>query len=1269
MPAEIYLGQCVTATINASASGISGTVVITDQVPAGWTVLDPAGGTTFTVGMHTYITWTMTGTAAITLHPVFCSPSPDPQAGGCDQCGTRVTNVITATGRDCRDCVKTATARASTYIQCDTPGVGSNKAVSAPVPACTDPAYTYTNTYSFNGPFVVTPTWGSIVFTDVLAFQSYVPGSAVVRVSDGTTSCTATFSLLSTAPLVIANISPVCAIAVPGATMWISYRTSITEPSPCADFQFYDWSYINLGVTGNSECADDGILEEGVFVTQQAPAMEVTLSELPDAVSSCGGYTFTLSLRRTSEAPAYDVYLEVPTTTYYILEVLGFGGVTPVSTQTNALGYRWAYSDSFTTATTATVRMRVQMRCSTVAPFEATVYYGNACREAQCATGGTLASPPVYACHPFVTKFPEVIFANADVVTWTLIVFNSGAGPAYDVTLNDVLGSDLRYFASDITSTMGSASAASVVTSSHRVTWTLPVIQPKERVTIPFVAEVIGCDDLTNRFSLDQGCLGESCLQPPPAVSHVELPPTILINTNFLRPINTCTDGMITATVRNGGLLSVYTATINEELPAGLEYIPGTTEYVVGTGTTPPPGGWIPGGDPSGTGAPGDPLTWTYREIPNLARLYPQETVWVRFMVHVGCSFAGGPVSIRTSYIDLCGDYHLGQTSSYLMGVNQPTLEVAKIETSPGPYDCGDEVDWAIYVTNTSGVVAPVVRITDTLGTGLSLVNASPGYTQNGQVLTWTLGGVLGTQMLTVTARIITPCTSVLDQVQAAWGCGTVGAIECLDEAHVATASDDIVRATPSVVALITSEPMTSCTDAGVVTVTVTNNGTGVARNINLSITRPVGGPFLYTIPALAPGEFAVFTFTVDLDCATAATLVLTGSYQDCCSNSYSLNASHALNISRPLLNITISPTPTDLTCGDLVMWTVTVRNTSATANAEAVRVGAQLTAAFDFVSATPPHCYDGNGPAPNEYVYWEIADLAPGASRVFTITATYRNPGGIPNGCNEANRRISVRAYWGCGTPDGDPSTGLTFSGGPCNGPDVGIECMNTAYASRNSTPALIPDLTIAAVDPVFSACSPSPVGAITVTVHNQDHGTDDGPVPVSTTLRVTVTVDPGLPEEQTYVLIRHVDSPMAVSNTLILTGTFLPDEFSCGLHSYRATLAPVCECDWSNNTRSGNFFIDCSGVSTIVTRGACDLNMTAIGHITGSTPYTWTWYYANGTWSTGVTNSPLITTSHTYTWCGDYAVSLVVSDSVGCILTDRYRRRNTFLRYERAL
>jgi PKD repeat protein len=77
----------------------------------------------------------------------------------------------------------------------------------------------------------------------------------------------------------------------------------------------------------------------------------------------------------------------------------------------------------------------------------------------------------------------------------------------------------------------------------------------------------------------------------------------------------------------------------------------------------------------------------------------------------------------------------------------------------------------------------------------------------------------------------------------------------------------------------------------------------------------------------------------------------------------------------------------------------------------------------------------------------------------------------------------------------------------------------------------------------------------------------------------------------------------------------------------------------------------------------------MTAIGHITGSTPYTWTWYYANATWSTGVTNSPLITTSHTYTWCGDYAVSLVVSDSVGCILTDRYRRRNTFLRYERAL
>ncbi|MCS7287470.1 MAG: DUF11 domain-containing protein, partial [Anaerolineae bacterium] len=275
-------------------------------------------------------------------------------------------------------------------------------------------------------------------------------------------------------------------------------------------------------------------------------------------VSSCGVYTVTLTAQRTSAAPAYDVVLDVPTSTYAILEVLGFSGATPVYTETSAFGYHWYYSDAFTTATTGTVQLRIQLRCeSGTAPFQGTLYYDNRCADndtyrERCSAGGTLGSPRIIEPLPILTKFPEVIYAYGDVVTWTLIAYNSGAGPAYSVVLTDALGSDLRYVASSITSTQGSVAGVTPITSAHLVTWVLPVIQPKEQVVIQYAAEIIGCDDLTNRFAGRQGCLGQTCQAAGPVRSRVELPPTILLNTNqAVTPIDTCYTRTVTVTVKN----------------------------------------------------------------------------------------------------------------------------------------------------------------------------------------------------------------------------------------------------------------------------------------------------------------------------------------------------------------------------------------------------------------------------------------------------------------------------------------------------------------------------------------------------------------------------------------------------------------------------------------------------------------------------------------------------------------------------------------------
>jgi uncharacterized repeat protein (TIGR01451 family)/fimbrial isopeptide formation D2 family protein len=973
MPREVYRSQTVTTTVTVDASGIVGTIVVTDRVPAGWSVVNPAGGNVFTVGGVIYITWTLTGSA--TLNPVFATPGVD----GCAYCGTLATNVVTATASDCQNCLQTATAQATAYLQCEEPVATTFKQVSGPAETCTDPAFTYTNTYVFADTFIVTPTWGGMVFTDALPYQTYVTGSASVWMSNGTNTCTATFDILGTAPLVIGNISPTCAITVPGATMWISYQTAVAEPAACSDFEWYDWSYLNLGVTGNAECAADGVIEEGVFVQTLAPAMTLGLSGLPPWVSSCGVYTVTLTAQRTSAVPAYDAVIDVPTSTFHILEVLGFSGATPAYTTTDGLGYHWYYSDTFAQPPpTGTVQLRVQLRCgSGTAPFTGTLYYDNRCanndayRE-RCSAGGILDAPPVVQPLPILTKFPEVIYAHGDVVTWTLTAYNSGAGPAHSVVLTDLLGSGLRYVDSAITSTGGSVAGVTPVTSSHLVTWNLPVIQPKERVTIRFAAEIIGCADLTNRFAGAQGCLGQTCQSGGPVVSRVELPPAILLNTNqAVTPIDTCYTRTVTVTVRNAGLLSVYSATLTQTLPAGLSYVINTTQ--VSTDAV----NWQPGPNPTivgqnlywgpGSGAPLDAL---------LSRIRPGETVYLRYDVYASCPFGGGQLRIQTGYRDTCGNPYLTEASYFVMPVRTSDLRITKVgqnldRPSPAPdliyAEPGETVVFTVTVSNPDAAApAREVVVTDTLPGNVVFWGASLGYTgpapgSLGGVITWTFDVIspATTVVLTVTTVVSQPegCTvaDTVNRAEVAWGCPD----GCRQSARsdLVTLRTRPVYGTPIIRTDIPPATLHQC--GGEITITLNNQGPP-AYNVTLTDTLPSGYVFSHTVRASTPpsgtvdlGQTVVYTWGVLPTGLTTLTLavrnsvgagscatpsgpnVITMTYDDdvpdCYhTGPYSATATQAINVISPTLVVDKSPATLTAQVGQRITWTLRMTNTGS---------------------------------------------------------------------------------------------------------------------------------------------------------------------------------------------------------------------------------------------------------------------------------------------------------------------------------------------------
>lgn len=1024
MPGEVYRDQPISATISVNASGISGTIIVTDQVPAGLIVLDPAGGLISTLAGSTYITWAITGTTVMT--PVFVVPTG---AAGCPACGQAFTNVVTATMVDCRNCQQTATAQATTYVQCTDGLVDSQKWVSAPAPVCSSPAFTYTNIYTFANSFVVTPTWSGLIFTEALPYQSYVSGTASVFVSNGAISCTPAFSAgVVGGSLVISNINPSCNPPLPGATLIISYTTAVSETAACNDFTWYDWSYLDLGVTGNGVCTNDSVLEEGVFVQTQAPSMLLSLTGLPANVTSCGTYTVTLTAQRTSGVGAYDVVIDVPTTTYAILEVLGFGGATPVLTQTDANGYHWFYGDAFTSDVTATIQLRVQVRCGGgPAPFQGTVYYESLCSDdsdyrESCSAGGTVAASSYLGPLPLLTKFPEVIYATGDVVTWTLIAKNTGAAPAYNVTLTDVLGSGLSFVTATITSSLGAPSGIVMITSTNRVTWEVPVIQPKETLTIKFSAEIVGCSDLTNRLYGIHGCLGQVCLSGGPVNSVVELPPTILLNTNqALSPIDTCYTRTVTATVRNAGLLSVYSATVTQTLPAGLFYVASSTE--VSTDAV----SWQPGPDPT---IIGQTLVWSSTGGAPLntllSRIRPGETVYLRFQVRASCSFAGGLLKVQTSYRDVCGTPQLTDSSSYYLSVRQADISLSKVgvnlnRASPSNAylygEPGETVLFTITVANaTNAAPAQSLVITDALPSNLIFQSATPGYSGPspaplGGTITWSLPLLNPGQsaVFTVTATINQPLgctvTDTFNVASLSWGCPD-GCRLTLPAQQVRVRTRPVFDA-PGITTEIAPSSLNVC--GGVITVTLFNDGPP-AYNVVMTNTLPSGSVFSGTVFASTPpsstlalGANVIYVWnmlpsgptTVTLalrnantsgTCGTLSgtfgvTLLYDDDVPDCPGTGpYTTTAQLGISAVGPNLVVDKSPTWQPTQVGSTVTWTITVTNSGAGA---AFNVAITDIVGTTFVNPTATN----GGVVAGNTITWSLPALSPGG--VFTALVT----------------------------------------------------------------------------------------------------------------------------------------------------------------------------------------------------------------------------------------------------------------------------------------
>jgi len=585
--------------LDACGNGGTSDISVEVNVPAGFTVTDAGGGTWVPGGDGTggTISWTTPPTPPL-------STSFELAAPGRLQCGQVATLTATATAWDCCGCVISASDSAPIAIECHHLVTASRTATPSTQEKCG--GITYTNTYVF------AETGPDIYFTD-LTFTSYAEN--LQAYAGGTLQITV--DGIPTDPVTLLDGTPGGRLEIQGIndsslvwgkTLVISYRLRFTPgslPTTCpGTHSFHTWTMLDLGPGCNvgDQCTQPCQITETLVVTTVTPAMSVAISGLPtDFVDPCATYNVTVTLTKTSVADPHDVRLRLGNLNYYIVNTgsIGCSGVCPASTVPTEYPdhYEWDYANAFVgqpNGAQSVLTFQVRKRCGPGRELAATALFVDSCGYSSCSVGAS--STPSFLRGPllYVRKTPQVIYATRNLVTWTIYVTNGGAGPAYEVWVDDELGSGLEYVSStadpDVQTRPNLDHTGGGI---NGVSWRIPAIAPGATRTLTVTARMTSCTGLTNWVQAGVGCGGEDCHISAPDSATVLIPTTNVVATASTNsPINTCAVQYATITIRNAGDPAVYGLAAEVTLPFGISYVHGSAEWRKSGG------GWAAAGDP-----------------------------------------------------------------------------------------------------------------------------------------------------------------------------------------------------------------------------------------------------------------------------------------------------------------------------------------------------------------------------------------------------------------------------------------------------------------------------------------------------------------------------------------------------------------------------------------------------------------------------------------------------------------------------------------------
>jgi len=1213
-----------------------GTITVVDTYPEGFTVVAPSGG--IVDGGARTIAWSYDPN----LDPPFAETIQLQAPTDCGYCaipgGGTDDNTVTATGTDCCGCTITGSASAATTILCEGYGDGvalfsSTMNINRTTVVRCSSSYDVEVTHTYV--FADDPALDDLLLNEFTYFVDanndllYETGTAAVTgatlgtVIDGTAA--GRLELPLTDPISVRN-----------KTIVYSYHLSVLglDDASCTPSSYPINAGIELdpGATSVNYCntmyADPA---QRLSVVAQPPAMSVSIDGIPTIQEVCATYDVTITLNRTSDLAApRDVRLILSNTGGSMIDMSqavcgGDASPTDGTTCTTPIAgagtYEWRFADAFVAGDTATITFPVTIPCGgSLANLSAVALFDDRCHDDavyddSCSTSSSDQASLSLSADVYTRKSPEIVYATTRDVSWSLVVHNTGNGTAYNVWVDDVLGSGLVFDAANTLSAGATVSANLDHNGSpiNGASFLFDELAPGELKTITFAADLVACAGLTNSIAASWGCDGTNCQTPRTDSSSVVVPSGKLVATSFSpTPVPMCSDNPATVTLKNAGVTTLYNIAANVTLPAGIVYV-GNPELSEDGGAT-----WTPTAEPV---IVGQLLTWTSTEIETLASMAPKDVVKIRFDYAASCGFQGGKMLSQAAYENPCATPKLSNLGSFSVGLTPAAIVTAIRQVSPAAgeaIDCGGEATWEIDVTNDGTIPIPVTQVTATLDAGLTFVTSTgmPGRLPDpidsgnivGQTVAWEIKALAISEKVTLslTAASVfgpTDCDALDVFVNAAWGCGIVDGSSATYDADCTTtspttASISATRQPPlNLSASLSPNAIEGCDASTTLTLAVTNtSAVATTANIDTVITLPAalsyvagsteidcGGGFTpasnptssgqtltwYDIAAeggasdacetIPPGGTIQLQFDVDVSCYfTTQNIPITVYYFDCCGNSqYSDSTSVSLTSLTPTLTVDKAPADTTLNCygaGDTATWTITVENTG-TGTADWIRVVDALGSSLVFDASDSPTAGAGITMGSN-IIGWEIGPLAPAETFTATVTAHLAQPS---NDCSLAIRRNTATVLWGCGALDGDPNTTAEAS-------------CDSGSTIQDQANVLIPNLSISPSDitPVFT-CSGDGVAPSSGEIRLEVRNSGDGDITADFEITLTETTT-GYSVSDRFTTLGGT-LPLTAGTSQILT--FAGWNVGCGSCNYTIIAAvdflnEICECNETDNLAS---------------------------------------------------------------------------------------------------